>query len=89
MGVAVTMDGVDGRAPRRRPNNPVASYEMVKTMRASTWPAAPWHAVAKPRFAAGWLRDWCASGRSAHQGLQAMGAEIKVEQGYVHARKPA
>jgi UDP-N-acetylglucosamine 1-carboxyvinyltransferase len=89
MGVGVTMDGVDGLVLNGGGlNNPVASYEMVKTMRASILVLGP--LVARWRRGAGVAaRRLChrrPAGRSAHQGLQAMGAEVKVEQGYVHAK---
>jgi len=51
MGVGVTLDGVDGVVLEGAGlNNPVAPYEMVKTMRASVLVLAPWWpATAKPR----------------------------------------
>jgi len=89
MGVGVTMDGVDGLVLNGGGlNNPVASYEMVKTMRASILVLGP--LVARCGEARVSLPGGCAIGaRPVDQhikGLQAMGAEIKVEQGYVHAR---
>ena len=89
MGVGVTMDGVDGLVlDGSGLNNPVASYEMVKTMRASILVLGP--LVARCGEARVSLPGGCAIGaRPVDQhikGLQAMGAEIKVEQGYVHAR---
>ncbi len=88
MGVGVTMDGVDGLVlDGSGLNNPVASYEMVKTMRASILVLGP--LVARCGEARVSLPGGCAIGaRPVDQhikGLQAMGAEIKVEQGYVHA----
>ncbi len=88
MGVGVTMDGVDGMVlDGSGLNNPVASYEMVKTMRASILVLGP--LVARCGEARVSLPGGCAIGaRPVDQhikGLQAMGAEIKVEQGYVHA----
>ena len=88
MGVGVTMDGVDGMVLAGGGlNNPVASYEMVKTMRASILVLGP--LVARCGEARVSLPGGCAIGaRPVDQhikGLQAMGAEIKVEQGYVHA----
>ena len=87
-GVGVTMDGVDGLVlDGSGLNNPVASYEMVKTMRASILVLGP--LVARCGEARVSLPGGCAIGaRPVDQhikGLQAMGAEIKVEQGYVHA----
>lgn len=89
MGVGVTMDGIDGIVLNGGGlNNPVASYEMVKTMRASILVLGP--LVARCGEARVSLPGGCAIGaRPVDQhikGLQAMGAEIKVEQGYVHAK---
>jgi UDP-N-acetylglucosamine 1-carboxyvinyltransferase len=89
MGVGVTMDGVDGmQLNGGSVNNPVASYEMVKTMRASILVLGP--LVARFGEARVSLPGGCAIGaRPVDQhikGLQAMGAEVTVEQGYVHAR---
>ncbi len=89
MGVGVTVDGVDGLVLNGGGlNNPVASYEMVKTMRASILVLGP--LVARCGEARVSLPGGCAIGaRPVDQhikGLQAMGAEIKVEQGYVHAK---
>jgi UDP-N-acetylglucosamine 1-carboxyvinyltransferase len=89
MGVGVTMDGVDGMELNGGGlNNAVASYEMVKTMRASILVLGP--LVARCGEARVSLPGGCAIGaRPVDQhikGLQAMGAEVKVEQGYVHAK---
>ena len=89
MGVGVTMEGVDGLVLNGGGlNNPVASYEMVKTMRASILVLGP--LVARGGEARVSLPGGCAIGaRPVDQhikGLQAMGAEVKVEQGYVHAK---
>lgn len=89
MGVGVTRDGIDGIVlDGRGLNNPVASYEMVKTMRASILVLGP--LVARCGEARVSLPGGCAIGaRPVDQhikGLQAMGAEIRVEQGYVHAK---
>jgi len=88
MGVEVTMDGSDGLIlDSRGLNNPVAPYDMVKTMRASIMVLGP--LVARCGEARVSLPGGCAIGaRPVDQhikGLQAMGAEILVEQGYVHA----
>ena len=88
MGVEVTMDGNDGLIlDSRGLNNPVAPYDMVKTMRASIMVLGP--LVARCGEARVSLPGGCAIGaRPVDQhikGLQAMGAEIHVEQGYVHA----
>lgn len=89
MGVTVTMDGIDGLVLNAGAlNNPVASYDMVKTMRASILVLGP--LVARFGEARVSLPGGCAIGaRPVDQhikGLQAMGAEIRVEQGYVHAK---
>jgi UDP-N-acetylglucosamine 1-carboxyvinyltransferase len=89
MGVKVTMDGIDGLTLNGAGlDNPLASYEMVKTMRASILVLGP--LVARCGEARVSLPGGCAIGaRPVDQhikGLQAMGAEIKVEQGYVHAK---
>ena len=88
MGVGVMMDGVDGLVLNGGGmNNPVAAYEMVKTMRAAILVLGP--LVARCGEARVSLPGGCAIGaRPVDQhikGLQAMGAEIRVEQGYVHA----
>ena len=89
MGVGVTMDGIDGMVLNGGGlNNAVASYEMVKTMRASILVLGP--LVARCGEARVSLPGGCAIGaRPVDQhikGLQAMGADVKVEQGYVHAK---
>ena len=89
MGVGVTMDGVDGMELNGGGlTNAVASYEMVKTMRASILVLGP--LVARCVEARVSLPGGCAIGaRPVDQhikGLQAMGAEVTVEQGYVHAK---
>ncbi len=89
MGVGVTMEGIDGLVlDGSGLNNPIASYEMVKTMRASILVLGP--LVARCGEARVSLPGGCAIGaRPVDQhikGLQAMGAEITVEQGYVHAK---
>jgi UDP-N-acetylglucosamine 1-carboxyvinyltransferase len=89
MGVGVTMDGVDGMVlDGGGLTNAVASYEMVKTMRASILVLGP--LVARCGEARVSLPGGCAIGaRPVDQhikGLQAMGAEVRVEQGYVHAK---
>ena len=89
MGVGVTMDGIDGMVLNGGGlNNAVASYEMVKTMRASILVLGP--LVARCGEERVSLLGGCAIGaRPVDQhikGLQAMGAEITVEQGYVHAK---
>ncbi len=88
MGVAVTMDGNDGLIlDSRGLNNPVAPYDMVKTMRASILVLGA--LVARCGEARVSLPGGCAIGaRPVDQhikGLQAMGADVHVEHGYVHA----
>ncbi|MDR1848639.1 MAG: UDP-N-acetylglucosamine 1-carboxyvinyltransferase [Zoogloeaceae bacterium] len=69
-------------------NNPIAPYDLVKTMRASILVLGP--LLARWGEAKVSLPGGCAIGaRPVDQhikGLQAMGAEISVEQGYIHAR---
>lgn len=89
MGVAVTLDGPQGLVlDSHSITNPVASYDLVKTMRASILVLGP--LLARCGEAKVSLPGGCAIGsRPVDQhikGLQAMGAEITVEQGYVHAK---
>ena len=89
MGVTVTMDGNDGLIlDARGLNNPLAPYDMVKTMRASILVLGP--LLARCGEARVSLPGGCAIGaRPVDQhikGLQAMGAEIHVEQGYIRAK---
>lgn len=69
-------------------DNPVAPYELVKTMRAAILVLGP--LVARTGEAKVSLPGGCAIGaRPVDQhikGLAAMGAEIAVEHGYVHAK---
>jgi len=89
MGVGIEKVGADGLILNGGGlNNPVASYEMVKTMRAAILVLGPLVArVGETRVS---LPGGCAIGaRPVDQhikGLQAMGAEISVEHGYVHAK---
>ncbi|MEI7613929.1 MAG: UDP-N-acetylglucosamine 1-carboxyvinyltransferase [Betaproteobacteria bacterium] len=88
MGVEVTKDGDDGLILNSHGlNNPVAPYDLVKTMRASILVLGP--LVARFGEARVSLPGGCAIGaRPVDQhikGLQAMGAEVHVEHGYVHA----
>jgi len=89
LGVQVSLDdrlGVELRAGRIA--EPVAPYELVKTMRASILVLGP--LVARCGEARVSLPGGCAIGmRPVDQhlkGLQQMGAEIHVEQGYIAAR---
>ncbi len=90
MGVKVVRDGDVVTLDAGELNNPVAPYEMVKTMRASILVLGP--LVARCGEAKVSLPGGCAIGaRPVDQhikGLQAMGAEVRVEHGYVHAAVP-
>ena len=88
MGVDVKKDGDDALVlDSRGLNNPLAPYDLVKTMRASILVLGP--LLARCGEARVSLPGGCAIGaRPVDQhikGLQAMGAEIHVENGYVHA----
>src|ERR1700712_2164888 len=78
---SVTLDG-------SRVDNPVAPYELVKTMRASILVLGP--LLARFGMAKVSLPGGCAIGaRPVDQhikGLQAMGAEITIEHGFIEAR---
>jgi UDP-N-acetylglucosamine 1-carboxyvinyltransferase len=82
----------DGRAEidPRPVNNPTAPYEMVKTMRASALVLGP--LVARHGRARVSLPGGCAIGErpiNLHlKALEAMGAQISLEQGYVTAVAP-
>jgi UDP-N-acetylglucosamine 1-carboxyvinyltransferase len=89
MGVGVTLDGPDGLVlDGGGLNNPLAPYDLVRTMRASILVLGP--LLARCGEARVSLPGGCAIGaRPVDQhikGLQAMGAEITVEQGYINAR---
>ncbi|MBI2308708.1 MAG: UDP-N-acetylglucosamine 1-carboxyvinyltransferase [Rhodocyclales bacterium] len=89
MGVEVTLDGPSGLVLGAGGlNNPLAPYDLVKTMRASILVLGP--LVARCGEARVSLPGGCAIGaRPVDQhikGLQAMGAEVTVEAGYVHAK---
>jgi UDP-N-acetylglucosamine 1-carboxyvinyltransferase len=90
MGVRVAHEGDTVTLDASALDKPVAPYEMVKTMRASILVLGP--LVARCGEARVSLPGGCAIGaRPVDQhikGLQAMGAEIGVEHGYVHARVP-
>lgn len=88
MGITVSLDdrlGVELNAAQL--HNPVAPYDMVKTMRASILVLGP--LLARFGEARVSLPGGCAIGsRPVDQhikGLQAMGAQIAIEQGYIHA----
>lgn len=88
LGVGVTRTGDDGVVlDSRGLDNSLAPYDMVKTMRASILVLGP--LLARHGEARVSLPGGCAIGaRPVEQhihGLQAMGAEIRVEHGYIHA----
>jgi len=89
MGVAVSLDEKLGlELDAGRLHTPLAPYELVKTMRASILVLGP--LLARCGEARVSLPGGCAIGQrpvDLHiKGLQAMGAEIRVEQGYIIAR---
>jgi UDP-N-acetylglucosamine 1-carboxyvinyltransferase len=88
IGVAVERDGDAVVLAARRIDRPLAPYELVKTMRASILVLGP--LVARGGEARVSLPGGCAIGlRPVDQhirGLEALGAAITVEQGYIHAR---
>jgi len=89
MGVEVTFDDkLNVEADASNVNERRATYELVKTMRASILVLGP--LVARFGEADVSLPGGCAIGArpvNLHvQGLEAMGAEITVENGYIHAR---
>ncbi len=91
MGIAVSVDarlGVELDASAL--DQPVAPYDLVKTMRASVLVLGP--LLARCGEARVSLPGGCAIGlRPVDQhikALQAMGATITIEQGYMHARAP-
>ena len=92
MGVAIELHGERGGITfeARDPVNPEAPYELVKTMRASVLALGP--LLARTGRAKVSLPGGCAIGaRPVEQhikGLQAMGAMIDVEHGYMVARLP-
>lgn len=90
MGVKVVRQDDSVTLDASQLDNPVAPYELVKTMRASILVLGP--LVARCGEARVSLPGGCAIGaRPVDQhirGLQAMGAEVAVEHGYVHAQAP-
>ncbi|QGZ62496.1 UDP-N-acetylglucosamine 1-carboxyvinyltransferase [Paraburkholderia acidisoli] len=88
MGVRTEQDGARVRLDASNVNNLVAPYELVKTMRASILVLGP--LVARFGEARVSLPGGCAIGaRPVDQhikGLQAMGAEINIEHGFIEAR---
>jgi UDP-N-acetylglucosamine 1-carboxyvinyltransferase len=87
MGVSVERSSASMRLSAERVSNPVAPYDLVKTMRASVLVLGP--LLARCGRAKVSLPGGCAIGlRPVDQhvkGLQAMGAAISVEHGYMHA----
>jgi UDP-N-acetylglucosamine 1-carboxyvinyltransferase len=89
MGVEVSLDDRLGLSLRAaRVSDPLAPYDLVKTMRASILVLGP--LVARCGAARVSLPGGCAIGlRPVDQhikGLEALGAEVSVEQGYIAAR---
>nr|WP_218883891.1 UDP-N-acetylglucosamine 1-carboxyvinyltransferase [Burkholderia guangdongensis] len=88
MGVTSEMTGSHVQLDASRVDNLVAPYELVKTMRASILVLGP--LVARFGEAKVSLPGGCAIGaRPVDQhikGLQAMGAEINIEHGFIEAR---
>lgn len=88
MGLSIEKNGEMIALSGRDINKPEAPYEMVKTMRASILVLGP--LLARFGEAKVSLPGGCAIGsRPVDQhikGLQAMGAEIKIEGGYIYAR---
>jgi UDP-N-acetylglucosamine 1-carboxyvinyltransferase len=89
MGVGLTVDErMRVHADARRIENCAAPYDLVKTMRASILVLGP--LLARFGEAEVSLPGGCAIGArpvNLHiDGLRAMGAEIRVENGYIHAR---
>ena len=88
--MGVSQEGAEGRVTLEaaRIDWPLAPYELVKTMRASILALGP--LVARCREARVSLPGGCAIGlRPVDQhvkGLQAMGAEISLENGYIEAK---
>ncbi len=90
MGVAAERDGEAVRLDAGALDKPEAPYDLVKTMRASILALGP--LLARFGHARVSLPGGCAIGsRPVDQhikGLQAMGALIEVEHGYIEARLP-
>jgi UDP-N-acetylglucosamine 1-carboxyvinyltransferase len=88
MGVATAADGTQVDLDAGRLDKPLAPYELVKTMRASILVLGP--LLARCGHARVSLPGGCAIGlRPVDQhvkGLEALGAEIRVDQGYIEAR---
>jgi UDP-N-acetylglucosamine 1-carboxyvinyltransferase len=87
MGVAAEAGGHEARLDARSVGEPFAPYDLVKTMRASILTLGP--LVARFGEARVSLPGGCAIGErpvDLHiKGLAAMGAQIAIESGYIHA----
>jgi UDP-N-acetylglucosamine 1-carboxyvinyltransferase len=87
MGVSIAVNGKGMELTAANLSHLVAPYEMVKTMRAAILVLGPM--LARAGAARVSLPGGCAIGlRPVDQhikGLQAMGAEIDIEHGYIHA----
>ena len=88
MGVGVMLEDANGVGVDAADiPNPVAEYDLVKTMRASILVLGP--LLARVGEAKVSLPGGCAIGArpvNLHvDGLRAMGAEVEIEQGYIHA----
>ena len=88
MGVVITANGSHMELSAAHIGMPEAPYDMVKTMRAAILVLGP--LVARFGEARVSLPGGCAIGSrpvDLHiKGLQAMGAEIRIEHGYIHAQ---
>ena len=88
MGVRARRDGHTVHLDAAQVTDPVAPYELVKTMRASVLALGP--LVARFGEARVSLPGGCAIGErpvDLHiKGLEAMGAEVSIDAGYIHAR---
>ena len=88
MGVKARREGHTVELDASQVTDPVAPYELVKTMRASVLALGP--LVARFGEARVSLPGGCAIGErpvDMHiKGLEAMGAEVSIEGGYIHAR---
>jgi UDP-N-acetylglucosamine 1-carboxyvinyltransferase len=87
MGARVEADGGEARIDARLVGEPFAPYDLVKTMRASILVLGP--LVARFGEARVSLPGGCAIGErpvDLHiKGLAAMGADVAIEAGYIHA----
>ncbi|MFZ2302019.1 MAG: UDP-N-acetylglucosamine 1-carboxyvinyltransferase [Gallionella sp.] len=90
MGMAIEINGGDNILSAAKISKLEAPYDMVKTMRAAILVLGP--LVARFGEARVSLPGGCAIGSrpvDLHiKGLQAMGAEIHIEHGYIHAKVP-